>query len=356
MMLKQKLQHLHGFTLVELMIVTAVLTILAGVLVVGYGTWRQSVAQKEVQTDLQTAAVAMVSSRNFNDEYPTSLPSTFKSSPNVQLTYVSGSDTGYCIEAASKADPSIKYYLSSNSKVPVPGTCAGIVLVDESGSGSGSTPACNSGDALSGTTCTHTYTATYENGGYSCPSGGALSGTTCTVSTAASYSSGGGYYGCPSGGSLSGTTCSGTSSYAASYSAGSSAYYSCDYGSLSGTTCYSTDQAASYPGGGYWCQDGSTPSGSTCTYTQPATYHPATSAYYYCPSGGSLSGSTCTSSSNYAATYYTYSGYYYCSSGATLSGSSCISTYTATQGGGAYTCPSGGTLSGTTCTQTYTAS
>jgi len=326
MKLKQKLQYLHGFTLVELMIVTVVLAILAGVSVVGYGAWRQSIAQKEVQTDLQTAAVSMASSRNFNDEYPTSIPPSFKSSPNVQLTYTTGSATGYCIEGISTTNSNIKYYISSNGKVPIAGTCAGISLVDESGSGTTTGPSCNSGDVLSGTTCTHTYAATYESGGYSCPSGGTISGTTCTVSTAASYSSGGGYYGCPSGGSLSGSSCITSSSYAA--------------------TATTSEQC---PSGTSWIPGANYP---ICTgYVDPVTV-----TTYSCPSGGSLSGSTCYTSSSYSATYYSYSGYYYCSGGATLNGSTCTTTYTATQGGGAYTCPSGGTLSGTTCTQTYTAS
>jgi len=332
MKLKQKISHLRGFTLVELMIVTAVLVVLAAVSVVGYGTWRQSVAQKEVQTDLQTVATAMLSSRNFNNGYPTSLPSNFKPSPNVQLNYITGTSTGYCVEAVSKTNPTVKYYLSSNSKVPVVGSCTGIVLADESGG----TPTCNSGDTLSGTTCTHTYAATYQSGGYSCPSGGTLSGTTCTNTYAASYSSG--YYYC-SPGSLSGTTCSYGAS--TSYTCNAGGTYSSSYGmclawmgpAASGNVC---DGGSSYYAGG--------PNGSGCYDSQ----WPATSNY--CPSGGSLSGSTCSYSAYYS------SGTYYCSGGATLSGTTCTSTYAATQGGSSYTCPSGGTLSGTTCTQTYTAS
>ena len=331
----QKIHHLRGFTLVELMIVTAVLVVLAAVSVVGYGAWRQSVAQKEVQTDLQTVATAMLSARNFNDSYPTSVPSGFKASPNVELTYVTGSGTGYCVEAVSKINPDVKYYLSSNSKVPVAGSCAGIVLADESGSGTTTGPSCNSGDVLSGTTCTHTYAATYQNGGYSCPSGGALSGTTCTNTYAASYSSG--YYYC-SPGSLSGTTCS----YGAStnYTCNAGGTYSSSYG-----LCLAWQGGA---GSGNTCTYGSYyssgPSGAGCYDSQ----WPATSNY--CPSGGSLSGSTCSYSAYYS------SGTYYCSGGATLSGTTCTSTYAATQGGSSYACPSGGTLSGTTCTQTYTAS
>jgi len=341
MRLKQKIYHLHGFTLVELTIVIVVIAILAGVSVVGFGAWRQSIAQKEVQTDLQTVAVAMISSRNSTDVYPASIPSSFKPSPNVQLTYITGSSTGYCIEGVSKTNSNVKYYISSNSKTPMAGTCAGIVLLDESGSGGTQALSCNSGDTLSGTTCTHIYTATYQSGGYSCPSGGALSGTTCTSTYNAYYSSGGSYYGCPSGGNLSGSTCY------TSYSA-QSTYY-CTSGTLYQGSCWVWEGA---PGAGGDCgsyggfaQNG--PNGYQC-------YSSGTGAYSYsCPSGGTLSGTTC--SGSYAATYYSYSGYYYCTGTDTLSGTTCTHTYAATQGGGAYTCPSGGTLSGTTCTQTYPA-
>ena len=315
----QKLRQIRGFTLVELMIVIAVLAILAGISVVGYGAWRESVAKKEVQTDLQTVATAMLSARNFNDSYPTSIPSNFSPSPNVQLTYITGSGTGYCVEAVSKTNSNVKYYISSNGKTPVVGTCGGIVLADESGSG-GST--CNAGDTLSGSTCTHTYTATYQGGSYSCPSGGTLSGTTCTSTYSAYYSSGGGYYGCPSGGTLSGTTCTSTTTYPASND---------------------------------WCSPPLTPAGPGTCYNPNTNSYESSNSSYACTSGGTLSGTTCTKTTTYTATYYSSGGYYYCSGSDTLSGTTCTHTYTATAGGGSYTCPSGGTLSGSTCTQTYPA-
>jgi hypothetical protein len=122
---------------------------------------------------------------------------------------------------------------------------------------------CTGGDTLSGSTCSHTYSATVTpNDGYYCPSGWLpptgstecdrianishaactadggtwLGGTSCELYTAASYGTDGGAFGntysCNSGDTISGTTC--THTYGA-YIGGS---YSCPYGgTLSGLTC-----------------------------------------------------------------------------------------------------------------------
>ena len=80
---------------------------------------------------------------------------------------------------------------------------------------------CNSGDALSGTTCTH---YAYSGYNYSCSSGWTLSGTTCSKTETKAYT-----YTCSSGWTLSGTTCSRqvTTGY----------NYSCSSGTLKGTQC-----------------------------------------------------------------------------------------------------------------------
>ncbi len=120
-----KIHISRGFTLVELMVSVAVLAILAGVSVVGYGKWRESVAQKEVQSDLQVAASAMEGVKNFGNGYPSSIPPAFKGSPNVTVTYISGDDSSYCIRAVSNLYSYVSYYLSSSSKVLQTGGCTG---------------------------------------------------------------------------------------------------------------------------------------------------------------------------------------------------------------------------------------
>ena len=62
-----------GFTIVELMVCIAVIAILAGIVIVGYGAWRKHVAQTEVKSDLGQAASLLRSVYNFHNTYPTSL-------------------------------------------------------------------------------------------------------------------------------------------------------------------------------------------------------------------------------------------------------------------------------------------
>ena len=54
----------RGFTIIELVVVITVIAILAAIVVIGYGSWRNSVAKKEVFSDLSMAASAMEKSEN----------------------------------------------------------------------------------------------------------------------------------------------------------------------------------------------------------------------------------------------------------------------------------------------------
>jgi prepilin-type N-terminal cleavage/methylation domain-containing protein len=123
---KRKSIDSRGFTIVELIVVIVCIGILAGITIVAYGGWRKSVAQKQVQSDLNGIAAAMDSERNFNNAYPTSLPSTFTASPGVTLYYKpGGTSTVYCIQATSVQVPTVVYYLDStnNNKTSKPGVC-----------------------------------------------------------------------------------------------------------------------------------------------------------------------------------------------------------------------------------------
>lgn len=119
-----------GFTIVELAIIIVVIGILAGVSVVGYGTWRQSLAKKEVQSDLKQAASALESGKNFNNGYQSytdgATPDNYKGSPNVQVAFVGAGDgSSYCIEGTSGIYGEITYHMSSGDSDPVEGPCPG---------------------------------------------------------------------------------------------------------------------------------------------------------------------------------------------------------------------------------------
>ncbi|HET8883924.1 MAG TPA: type II secretion system protein [Candidatus Saccharimonadales bacterium] len=112
-----------GFTIVELVVVIAVIGILATIVIASYGAWREKVATSLVKNDLHAAAAAMQGARNFNDTYPLSIPSTFEATENVQVTYMSGNAYGYCVQATSTEESSVQFYIEETNTEPQPGTC-----------------------------------------------------------------------------------------------------------------------------------------------------------------------------------------------------------------------------------------
>ena len=119
-----KMLRSQGFTIVELTIVIAVIGILTGVMIVGYGAWRQSVADSNVQSDLRSAATAMEDARNYSEGYPLSIPSTVTASKDVTLQFGTGSLQDFCLNGVSVSHPDVKYYISNSSDGPTRGTCA----------------------------------------------------------------------------------------------------------------------------------------------------------------------------------------------------------------------------------------
>jgi len=115
---KKSMNKRHGFTIIELIVVIAVIAILAAILIVGYGSWRKTTATNEVKSDLNVIAAAMDSALNFGEVYPSTIPSTYSKSANIQSATVVTSSTGdfYCATVTSATDPTIAYTITSSSK------------------------------------------------------------------------------------------------------------------------------------------------------------------------------------------------------------------------------------------------
>jgi prepilin-type N-terminal cleavage/methylation domain-containing protein len=119
--------HKKGFTIVEVLIVVAVVGILASISILGYGAWRKTMATAQVKSDLNAVASAMESARSFDDVYPTTLPSTVTASSGVTLTSgVIGDGLTYCVDGTSSEDATILYYVddASGEAGAQAGTCA----------------------------------------------------------------------------------------------------------------------------------------------------------------------------------------------------------------------------------------
>ena len=140
-----KLLHhkfISAYTIVELAAVIVIIGILAAIAVFSYRGWRDGVAEAEIKSDIVNVNIAMKNAKNWSEGAESGFPvfaedtvfdgsnaaakKIFTQSQNVTLTYYSGSKDAYCIEAVSKARPSI--YLFFDSQVggePKKGTCAG---------------------------------------------------------------------------------------------------------------------------------------------------------------------------------------------------------------------------------------
>ena len=132
-----RLRNIPGFTVVEVIVVIIVIGILATIVIVGYGAWRTNMAESELKSDLNGVYAGMEDKRNWEDGYPVlsggtvydgsgTTSSIFIQSDGVILTYYDGDSDSFCIDAQSKARPSVLMYLdtSDGNKEPKKGTCA----------------------------------------------------------------------------------------------------------------------------------------------------------------------------------------------------------------------------------------
>jgi prepilin-type N-terminal cleavage/methylation domain-containing protein len=124
--LSYHLRKKNGFTIVELIVVIAVIAILAAIMIVSYNAWQKSIHANQVKSQLNSAAQAMEGIRNFTNSYPATMPSTYTPSSDVTVTIALSIPTEFCLDGVSVKDSSIEFYVYSKQldKGPVEGTCA----------------------------------------------------------------------------------------------------------------------------------------------------------------------------------------------------------------------------------------
>lgn len=122
MSFNQSKKQLHGFTIVELLVVIVVIGILATIGVVSYGNWKTQSIATQLKSDLTGVVAAMESARTFGNVYPSTVPSTFIPSSGVVLSGGGMSDgENFCITATKNSSS----YRITNYSVPKPGVCSG---------------------------------------------------------------------------------------------------------------------------------------------------------------------------------------------------------------------------------------
>ena len=120
----------RGFTLTELVIVITVISILTSISFVSYGSWKKTTITNRLKSDLSAAASAMENYRNFNNTYPTTVPTTFRSSQAVTIAGGGMADgKNYCISATDSSDASLVFHIDSYStgKSVQAGVCVALV-------------------------------------------------------------------------------------------------------------------------------------------------------------------------------------------------------------------------------------
>lgn len=117
-----------GFTIIEIMVVVAIIGVLAALTVFAFGNWRARTAKTEVLHEMANASAAVNNYKTFNNGYPTTAvyaAGMYSPGGGVALTYTLRSGgASYCLKGQSSSVNSVVWYIDTlNSTQPTQTAC-----------------------------------------------------------------------------------------------------------------------------------------------------------------------------------------------------------------------------------------
>ena len=106
--------NMRGFTIIEIIVVVAVVGVMASVTIVGGGSYLDRAAESNTKNSLIEAAREMKKIYNRQGAYPVSLPSNISPLSGVELALLSGGET-FCLQASSRGKVFCKRSFNASS-------------------------------------------------------------------------------------------------------------------------------------------------------------------------------------------------------------------------------------------------